>query len=213
MKAMFDRWQHLLINFSVRSAVAEAVYAEIVQHYGEDGRYYHTLTHIEAVLDTAAQLQPLAHNYPAIQLAAWFHDIIYDTRAVDNEAQSAAYAESVLARLAVLPKTIRKVGEMILATADHTNPTQDPDTYILLDADLAVLGRDETAFSQYCQDIRREYEWVPEPAYRSGRIEVLKHFLERPRIYHTPLLYERLESKARENLAGEIGRLGNWIIG
>ena len=204
---MLDQWQQLLINFSVRESAALPIYEDIVRRYGEAGRYYHTLAHIDQVLDTAAQLQPLARDYPAIQLAAWFHDIIYNTRTPDNEAQSAAFAESVLAKLAIPPETIRKVGRMIVATATHTNPTHDPDTAILLDADLAILGRDEAVFTQYCRDIRREYAWVPEPDYRSGRIEVLKRFLERPRIYQTSLLYQRLEKRARENLKGEIGRL------
>lgn len=205
---MTAQWQQLLINFSVSSPAATSIYEEIVGRYGEEGRYYHTLAHIEQVLETAEQLQQLAHDYPAIQLAVWFHDIVYDSHAADNEAQSAAYAESALTNLSIPPATVRKVGRMILATADHANPTQDADIAILLDADLAVLGSEEAAYARYCREIRREYGWVPEAAYRAGRIKVLERFLERPRIYHTPLLYERLEARARENLREEIGRLG-----
>lgn len=204
---MLDQLQQLLINFSVSESAVVSIYADILLRYTESGRHYHTLSHIQEVLDTAAQLQPLARDYPAIQLAAWFHDIIYNTRTPDNEVQSAVYTESVLSDHAVPPETIQRVSQMIMATAQHTNPAQEPDTYILLDADLAILGRDEARFAQYCQDIRREYEWVAEPDYRAGRVKVLRRFLERPRLYHTPLLYEQLEKQARENLKAEIGRL------
>jgi predicted metal-dependent HD superfamily phosphohydrolase len=175
--------------------------------YGEDGRYYHTIAHVEQVLDTIAELEPLAEDYAAVQLAAWFHDIIYNPQMADNEAQSAVYAESVLMGLSVPTETVRKVSRMIRATADHTNPANDPDTMILLDADLAILGSDEAGYLAYSQAIRLEYSHVPEAAYRNGRIAALNRFLKRPRIYHTPLLYKRLETRARENMIGEIGRL------
>jgi predicted metal-dependent HD superfamily phosphohydrolase len=184
-----------------------AVFEQILIRYGEDGRHYHTLDHVIQVLDAIAELRPLAQDYTAVQLAAWFHDIIYNPQMADNEAQSAAYAESVLMELSVPAETIRKVSQMIRATADHTNPANDPDTTILLDADLAILGSNEAGYLVYSQAIRREYAHVPEAAYRNGRIAALNRFLKRPRIYHTPLLYERLEAQARANMMREIGRL------
>lgn len=202
-----DRWETLLIQFSVSKALIAKSFADIVLYYGESGRYYHNLSHIQHVLEVLDELQPLAEDFSAIQLAAWFHDIIYNTRTPDNEIQSAVHAESVLMNLSIPIDTIRKVTQMILATAKHMNPTNDPDTYLLLDADLAILGGDETAFKAYCEAIRKEYEWVAGSEYRSNRIKVLERFLERPRIYHTPPLYERLEAQARKNLLAEIGRL------
>jgi predicted metal-dependent HD superfamily phosphohydrolase len=207
MMGLLERWRQLLINFSVSDETGEAIFEEMLIRYGEDGRYYHTIAHVEQVLDTIAELRSLAEDYPALQLAAWFHDIIYNPQMADNEAQSAVYAESVLTGLSVPAKTVRKVSRMIRATADHTNPANDPNTMILLDADLAILGSDEAGYLAYSQAIRLEYSHVPEAAYRNGRIAALNRFLKRPRIYHTPLLYERLEAQARANMMREIGRL------
>jgi predicted metal-dependent HD superfamily phosphohydrolase len=207
MMHLLERWRQLLINFSVSGEAGTAVFEGMLIRYGEDGRYYHTLDHVIQVLDAIAELRPLAQDYTAVQLAAWFHDIIYNPQMADNEAQSAAYAESVLMGLSVPAETIRKVSRMILATAEHTNPTHDPDTYLLLDADLAILGSNEAGYLAYSQAIRLEYSHVPEAAYKNGRIAALNRFLKRPRIYYTPLLYERLEIRARENMIGEIGRL------
>jgi predicted metal-dependent HD superfamily phosphohydrolase len=46
----------------------------------------------------------VAINFPAIQLAAWFHDVIYDPRAKDNEEKSAEYAVASLSQFEI-PKT------------------------------------------------------------------------------------------------------------
>lgn len=197
------------MNFSVREEAARRVWREMTARYMQAGRYYHNLDHIKSVLRTAAELQNLAQDYPAVQLAAWFHDVVYDTRAADNEAQSAAYAAARLAEMGLPQATIDRVSRLILATAGHTNPDNDPDTAVLLDADLAVLGSDSAVYAAYSAAIRQEYGWVPEPVYREKRAEALRGFLERPRLYHTPPLYQQLEAGARRNMTAEIARLSN----
>jgi len=202
-----EQWEALLIKFSVSRADIVKSFADIVLYYGESGRYYHNLTHIEQVLATIDEFKQLANDYPAIQLAAWFHDIIYNTRTPDNEVQSAVHAEAVLTNLSIPAETIHKVNQMILATAKHLNPTGDPDTAILLDADLAIFGSEPADYERYAEAVRKEYGHIPEANYRLARIKVLNRFLERPQIYHTPPLHEQLEEKAKENLLEEIGRL------
>src|SRR3712207_8236015 len=56
-------------------------------------RSYHNLEHIYQVLETIEQLRSLSLNFHAIQLAAWLHDVIYDSRAKDNEEKSAERSE------------------------------------------------------------------------------------------------------------------------
>jgi predicted metal-dependent HD superfamily phosphohydrolase len=202
-----DQLRKLLINFSVKEESIFRVFEEIIVRYQEPARHYHTLAHIINVLSITAELKHLAEDYPAVQLAAWFHDIIYNPKRSDNEVQSAAFTEQLLANLDVPGETIEKICRMILATAEHLNLDQSLDTAMFLDADLAVLGSDEQTFSNYCQAIRKEYGWVDETLYRTTRLEILKRFLERPRLYYTPILFERLETRARKNLKNEIIRL------
>ena len=204
-----EQWDSLLIKFSVSQTAAAKSFADIVLYYGESGRYYHNLAHIEQVLSVIGELKHLANNYPAIQFAAWFHDIIYNTHTPDNEVQSAVHAEAILTTLTIPAATIRKVSQLILATAKHLNPTDDADTAILLDADLAIFGSKTADYNRYAQAIRKEYSHVPDGDYHAGRIRILNRFLERPQIYRTPLLFDRLEDKARENLADEIEQLKN----
>src|SRR4051794_20184465 len=88
-------WVTLVKSYGVNEAEAAATFAGIAGLYSEPGRYYHTLKHIWYVLDTVRGLQDLSQNWPAVQFAAWFHDVIYDSQAKDNEEKSAEYAQTI----------------------------------------------------------------------------------------------------------------------
>ncbi|MGI8818216.1 MAG: N-methyl-D-aspartate receptor NMDAR2C subunit, partial [Gemmatimonadales bacterium] len=62
------------------------------------------------------------------------------------------------------------------------------------------------AFAEFEQRIRQEYAWVPEPVYRSARIEILEGFLARRSIYQTEFFRDRYEAQARANLARILNR-------
>jgi len=55
--------------------------------------------------------------------------------------------------------------------------------------------------------VRKEYAWVPEPDYRSGRAAVLRSFLDRPRIFSTRAFAERYEAHARSNIQRALARV------
>src|SRR5205085_7596745 len=95
-----------------------------------------------------------------------------------------------------------------LATA-HTDLTEvDRDTAVLLDADLAILSADERRYQRYAADIRREYSWVDDEAYRLGRTKVLDSFLSRPGIFRTERMHSSGDATARRNMRNEIHTLG-----
>lgn len=180
-----------------------AAWSDLSRRYSEPGRAYHTLTHIAALLVVVEEFAGGAADLLALRLAVWFHDAVYDARRTDNEEQSAAYAAGVLQSSVLLPPTRAAVERLILATKTHEAAPDDGDAALLLDADLAVLGAAPADYDRYAQAIRQEYAWVPEDRYREGRRKVLGRFLERPRLYHTPPLFARLEVPARENLRRE----------
>jgi predicted metal-dependent HD superfamily phosphohydrolase len=196
------KWQNLLDSWAVDANLADQSFEEIRQHYAEPGRFYHTLDHVQFVLQTIETLSGQARHVNAVQLAGWLHDVIYDSRASDNEERSADYAERLCAKLS-LPVG-RLVADSIRKTKTH-DAGADADAQVLLDADLAILGASEAEYRLYAANIRREYAWVPEADYRLGRRRVLQSFLSRPRIFH---FLCRLEEPARRNLAAEIVQLG-----
>jgi predicted metal-dependent HD superfamily phosphohydrolase len=69
------------------------------------------------------------------------------------------------------------------------------------DIDLAIFGQPADRFAEYERQIRLEYEWVDEAVYREKRAEILRGFLDRPRIYLTDYFHQRLDQQARANLS------------
>lgn len=187
-------------------ASAVEIWRELAAAYGADGRFYHTLTHVEHTLDVAEQLREVAVDFTAVQLALWFHDVVYDPRRSDNEAESAAYAVRVLRPLGVPDDLLAKVTNLILATQTH-EATNDPDGWVMLDADLAILSAPPAQYDAYAQAIRQEYSFVPEEAYVAGRTAVLQKFLARKPFYLTAWMQELRDTAVYENLSRELAEL------
>lgn len=204
LASLARRWDELMAAFGVPPAQARPLLADLASRYTVRGRHYHNLDHVRQVLETIGEFQALARDLLAVQLAAWFHDVVYSPRANDNEARSAAYARAALRQLGLPAATIDRVSDLILATASHQAAGDDVDAHLLLDADLAILGAPPAQYDRYAQAIRQEYAWVPEATYRTRRQEVLARFLAWPRLYHTPPLFAAREVQARQNLTREL---------
>jgi predicted metal-dependent HD superfamily phosphohydrolase len=194
------KWHDLLLGWAVPVSLADRAFEKVREHYAGPGRFYHTLDHVQSVLEIVESLGSLARNLNAVKLAAWLHDAIYDSKALDNEERSADYAERLCEKLSILEG--RLVASLIRKTKTH-DAEDDPDAQVLIDADLAILGSSEPAYRAYGEKIRQEYAWVPEADYRQGRRRVLQTFLSRPKIFH---LLCHLEDPARQNLAAEIAQ-------
>jgi predicted metal-dependent HD superfamily phosphohydrolase len=194
-------WHELLRAWNINPTQIDQKFNDICRAYAGPGRFYHTLDHVLAVLARVESLAAFAKNLNAVKLAAWLHDVIYDSKASDNEDRSARYAEQLCKELAI-PEGNR-VAALIRKTKTH-DAGDDVDAQVLLDADLAILGAIESDYQAYADRIRREYAWVPEPEYRKGRRKILESFLNRHRIFH---FLEHLEEQARQNLAREIAKL------
>jgi predicted metal-dependent HD superfamily phosphohydrolase len=197
-------WQNTLQPFDVDKLAAEKAFLKLVTAYSSPHRYYHTLQHIHHVLSTIDTLQIYAKNLAAVQLAAWFHDVVYDTQAQDNEEKSADYAYELLNNLSLPQNAIATVTRLILNTKHHQAAVDDYDSQVLLDADLAILATNSMQYQEYAHAIRHEYAWVSDADYIQGRKKVLEKFLQRQQIYCTPLMFEIAEQSARNNLQQEI---------
>ena len=201
---LFQKWRQLLQNFQVNQTAAEKTFNQIVLAYSTPNRFYHNLEHIHQVLEIIQTLEYQTQDLKTIQLAAWFHDIVYDTKAKDNEEKSANYAVECLLALSIPGNVIKNVKRLILTTKNHEALTNDCDARVLLDADLAILGSNPVDYRKYTQKIRKEYIWVTELEYFVGRQKVLQNFLQRQNIYFTQTMQQTKEKNARNNLQAEI---------
>lgn len=181
------------------AAAGADVHARLLARYEEPHRAYHTLQHLGECLACFAESAALAENPAEVEMALWFHDAIYDVRASDNEARSAAWATAALRQGGAPDAAAARVQALVMATR-HTAVPIGADEQLLVDIDLAILGAGEERFAQYEQQIRREYAHVPGFIFRPKRRAILRTFVERARIYSTGFFHERLEQAARRNL-------------
>lgn len=198
-----DLWQSL-----TGQAVDPALLGALVLAYSEPHRHYHTRQHLSACLQHLPLLLPRAQRPDEIRCAMWFHDAIYQIGASDNELHSAEWARSALLSANAPQDVAQRVFALVMATRHDAAP-QTSDQEILLDVDLAILGARAALFDGYEQQVRAEYQSVPEPQFRANRRRILQGFLTRARIYHTPLFFERYEAPARANLARSIAALAD----
>ncbi len=197
-------WLQLMDNLSIDSNLS--TFAQLTAAYSEGHRYYHTAAHIEACLEIFEQSKSVATKPAEIECAIWFHDAIYNPMSKDNELKSANWAAQFLRDNRCSEQAQEAVRNLILATV-HDAAATDPDTQLLIDVDLSILGADEATYDLFEANVRREYRWVPGPLFRRERRKILASFLARETIYGTVSIREEFEAQARENLSRAIQQL------
>jgi predicted metal-dependent HD superfamily phosphohydrolase len=176
---------------------------DVLARYSEPHRHYHTLQHLAECFEKVQAIIALAEHPSEVWVGLWFHDAIYDTRRHDNEALSADWARVAAQELGAGAESAQRLYDLIMFTRHATEPV-GIDAQVLVDADLSILGAAPTRFQEYEAQVRREYEWVPDAVFRSGRARILREFLGRPRLYCTAHFRERYEAQARRNLQASL---------
>ena len=204
-------WLDLLVRLEADLPLAEAVIKDLIATYSTSDRHYHNLHHVRYLLELAKRVRHLTECHSAIELAAWFHDYIYDSCAKNNELKSAIYAEQILNRLNIETDIVESVKQMILSTKQHQPLENSIDNLIFLDLDLSILGTSSAKYLEYSAAIRQEYCWLRDREYWQARKQILTVFLSRARIYYTDYFFHRLEQQARVNVANEIEFLASRL--
>lgn len=199
-------FRELAGRYSADAKLADKLWQELAQAYENPRRHYHTLAHLAALVQELAPFRGELTDPDTVLFALFYHDAVYEARRADNEERSAELAAARLTQLQVPAAQIGRCRTQILATKRH-EPSGDADTDLLTDADLAVLGQPWPAYERYTRQVRAEYKIYPDLLYRPGRRKVLRHFLDKPRIYKTPPFSHRYEAAARANLERELGSL------
>jgi predicted metal-dependent HD superfamily phosphohydrolase len=206
---MIDRgsWSGFWRQLGARDGGAE-LHRKLVACWSEKHRHYHTLQHLRECFERLDELRGEAHSPAEIAIALWFHDAFYDPKRDDNEDRSADWAQSAAIDAGVAQATAERLHAMVMATKHEAVP-DDPDTRLLVDIDLSILGADRQRFDESDEQIRREYAYVPEPEWKVARRKVLNGFLDRPRLFGTDRYHATLEARARDNLQRALARLGD----
>ena len=208
-------WREFVNKHNLQDQVTNRWLRNIKSHYKEPQRYYHTISHIQQMLDLFLTFRGTLNNPDAVFLAILFHDVIYNPRAGDNEELSVVEFERFYREITQdkdcrlkLAVNNARVSQYILATKTHNvSDNADEDMLMFLDFDMSILGAGEVEYVEYSQQIRYEYQHVPLGTYTQRRSEVLQGFLAYPAIFNTDSFKVTHEQTARNNIAREISHL------
>jgi len=184
--------------------LTEELREDLLARWSETHRKHHTVAHLHEMLDAIGLLAEsgLEFDREAVELAAWFHDAIYEIGRDDNEDRSAELARELLASSPIRDEVAR----LVLLTKTHKVADDDVNGAVLSDADLSVLGSEPLRYRAYAAAVREEYADVPDEVFKPARAQVLRALLDSP-LFHTPAGRERWEQLARRNIAEEVAEL------
>jgi predicted metal-dependent HD superfamily phosphohydrolase len=170
---------------------------DLLRRWREPHRKYHTERHLAFMLDVIERNGALADDVDAVRMAAWLHDAVYDPRAGDNEARSAALTGDP------------EVQRLVLLTKTHDPAAGDRNGQLLCDADLAILASAPADYREYARQVREEYAFVPDGAFRAGRAGVLAQLLALPALFHLVPERDGWTERAHANLRAELTTLSD----
>jgi predicted metal-dependent HD superfamily phosphohydrolase len=181
--------------------LTEELREDLLARWSETHRKHHTVTHLHEMLDAIGLLADsgIEFDREAVELAAWFHDAIYEIGRDDNEDRSAELARELLASSPVRDEVAR----LVLVTKTHKMADEDVNGAVLSDADLSVLGSDAFRYRAYAAAVREEYADVPDEVFKPARAQVLSSLLDGA-LFHTAAGRERGEEAARRNITEEL---------
>lgn len=172
---------------------------DIVTRYSGPGRHYHTVQHLEEMLDAWAEVR--WDDPAAAWVAVLLHDAVYVVGAQDNEARSAMLVDGWVERFVRGDVDRDRVRRLILETARHgQHHGLDHDTARFVDCDMAILASSPSRFDEYEEQVRKE--WIPlvgRAAYEAGRRAFFEG-LQGGRIFQSEA-FAHLEAQAQANLA------------
>lgn len=193
-------------RWPARLGSAAAVRDELVERWSQPHRHYHGPGHLLAVLEALDRLCAPSSPSAVLQLAAWFHDAVYDGVPGRDEEDSAALAEQALGGI-LTDHDASEVARLVRLTAEHRTGVADVDGSLLIDADLSILGASPEQYRRYVTQVRRDYAHVDDHAWRTGRARVLERLLALDPLYRTERGRALWQAAALANMRNELAEL------
>jgi len=196
-----DNWYGLDIDKSFPNTYLEF---NIIPAYTKD-RHYHTLRHVISMLENIKDFKLGSFNDTSkLELAIWFHDIIYDATSNNNEELSANQFSLFAEVIGLDEKIIKEVYWMIRVTT-HKGTPQTRLEDIICDLDLREFANDRQKLNTI--EVRREFSHLSNEEWKFGRTMFVQSMLNKEFIYHTDEYRRLLEDTARNNLQKELDTL------
>jgi predicted metal-dependent HD superfamily phosphohydrolase len=189
--------------------------------YGDSGRGYHGWNHISDLFEALDQVSELVSRRDLVATAIFWHDAVYETQAADGSrrADTTNVHESaeLFRRHSLLSAAdTDAVRELIMATSDHVGAKASRERYLgfgrdldlFVDLDLSPLAVPWEKFASNFAGIRREFRWVPEPAFNAAQGAFLETLMtNQTKLFRLSETTERWREKALENIERCLGGL------
>jgi predicted metal-dependent HD superfamily phosphohydrolase len=196
-KAMFVQlWNQ--VSLQADDAHVANVCRRITIGYSESHRYYHSQRHILFCLEQFDRVTDRLTDSVAVAFATWFHDLILDPSADDNEEQSKRLFQE-LAKNYLPVEIIEKTSSLIMSTCHIDTPANLDESYIQ-DIDLSSMGEGWDSFVRDVDDLRKEYSHLSNEQFVDVTNNFYQKMLGREKIYTSDYFYEHCEQKARDNI-------------
>lgn len=104
----------LLFNYQTNRITIYRLWDEISLKLTESHRYYHHLGHLENLIQELEPIKAEFYDWNAVLFSVFYHDVIYQAIASDNEEQSADLAKKHLIEINCHQKTIDLEEESIV---------------------------------------------------------------------------------------------------
>jgi len=197
-------WRQCLLDQSVDNSAA--IHQQLINSYNEAHRVYHTLKHIEHCLTHFDRISAQLENPAAVELAIWFHDVIYVPGAADNEQLSAdLFMEITQDRF---DDSLRNtVYQHIMATLHDGSQLDNSDTRFMVDIDLSSFALPWPEFSRDSNNLRLEMSCLSDEDFYRKQSEFQQNLMNQPRFFKSDYFYENYEEQARQNLVNYAEKL------
>ena len=166
-----------------------------------DKRYYHTFRHIKYMLTHTKDFFLSPREEAKLELAIWFHDVVYNAKEIDNEMKSSLVFYEYAKRIDLRKKETENIVQLILDTTHKESPKTRLGK-IICDLDLREMSEPEQINNT--PKIRKEYSHLSDGEFDKGRKAFLENMLNKKYIYNTDDYRESLEAQARHNLTVEM---------
>ncbi len=199
----------LSMNFESSSEDRVKITDDLFKQYQHASRHYHNMEHIQNCLWELDQLQNQSIDKPSIELAIWYHDVIYSPASKSNEIKSAKKMKEELGHF-VSKIDLDDVSKMIQSGPRNDSNLTDSEKYFF-DIDYSILGQREFEYMAYRQNVRLEFIAVPSWIYHLKRKSFLKNTLKNG-IYQTEEFRARFEETAVKNILSELSKMPYKIL-
>lgn len=186
-------------------------YDQFLKAYNQSHRRFHTIEHLEYILDYIAVAENFYLNSDVIILTTIFHDIVYYPHFTNNEYRSVKMLRQHW-KYDGDEELLKEVTTCIFDTRER----KDPNLYceIFNKADTSILySKEPRELISYEQNIRKEFDFLELSIYKEKRLEFLKKIIndENRASIHVIIEYINIpenfsvteeENDAEENLLG-----------